>query len=264
MRKALSIAGSDSGGGAGIQADLKTFCAFRVYGLTAITAVTAQNTLGVSEIHAIPADILQAQIDAVLEDIGADAVKLGMLGTEENVRVVAGAIDRWAVGNVVLDPVFIAKDGSALATDAARARIRDDLLPRATVITPNIPEAEALLERPIRSEADMERAARDLRELGSACAVVKGGHAEGPEASDVLCDAEGIEWLRTPREATRNTHGTGCTFSSAIAASLAKARSIREAVRIAKLYVTEAIRWNLQLGKGRGPGNHLVNVESPW
>jgi len=264
MRKALSIAGSDSGGGAGIQADLKTFCAFRVYGLTAITAVTAQNTLGVSGIHIVPADILRAQIDAVMEDIGADAVKLGMLGDERNACAVIEAIDRWKLSNVVLDPVFIAKDGSALATEAARARIRDGLLRRATVVTPNIPEAEALLGRPIRSESDMERAARDLREFGSACAVVKGGHAEGPEAADVLCDAEGIEWLRAPRESTRNTHGSGCTFSAAIAAGLAKARSIREAVRIAKVYVTEAIRWDLHLGKGRGPGNHLVNVESPW
>lgn len=260
MHRALTIAGSDSGGGAGIQADLKTFAAHRVFGTSAITAVTAQNTRGVRLWQALPVELVVAQIEAVIEDIGADAVKIGMLGNAAIVRAVAQAIDRLRLAPVVLDPVMIAKGGDRLLEEDAVNELRDTLLPRAHVVTPNIPEAEVLARRPIRSLDDMRDAAIGIQRLGPRVVLVKGGHAEGAEAVDVGCTPDGLVELRGPRLATRHTHGTGCTLSSAIAANLANGRSDVEALREAKRYLEGAIRHAPEIGGGHGPLDHMWRV----
>ena len=260
MHTALTIAGSDSGGGAGIQADLKTFAAHRVFGTSAITAVTAQNTRGVRLWQALPVELVVAQIEAVIEDIGADAVKIGMLGNAAIVRAVAQAIDRLRLAPVVLDPVMIAKGGDRLLEEDAVNELRDTLLPRAHVVTPNIPEAEVLARRPIRSLDDMRDAAIGIQRLGPRVVLVKGGHAEGAEAVDVGCTPDGLVELRGPRLATRHTHGTGCTLSSAIAANLANGRSDVEALREAKRYLEGAIRHAPEIGGGHGPLDHMWRV----
>ena len=260
MHRALTIAGSDSGGGAGIQADLKTFAAHRVFGTSAITAVTAQNTRGVRLWQALPVELVVAQIEAVIEDIGADAVKIGMLGNAAIVRAVAQAIDRLRLAPVVLDPVMIAKGGDRLLEEDAVNELRETLLPRAHVVTPNIPEAEVLARRPIRSLDDMRDAAIGIQRLGPRVVLVKGGHAEGAEAVDVGCTPDGLVELRGPRLATRHTHGTGCTLSSAIAANLANGRSDVEALREAKRYLEGAIRHAPEIGGGHGPLDHMWRV----
>ena len=251
----LTIAGSDSGGGAGIQADLKTFAAFGLFGTSAITAVTAQNTQGVSAIHELPVAIVAEQIDAVVADLRPQAVKVGMLSTVAIVEVVADALRRHNLQNVVIDPVMVAKSGDRLLRrEAVEALIRS-LLPLATVLTPNLPEAEVLLGRPVRTLAAQEAAARDLVALGPHAVVVKGGHREG-DAIDVLF-AEGKSCRYTAqRIETRSTHGTGCTFSSAIAANLALGLPLKEAVGAAKRYLTGAIQHAPGLGSGHGPVNH--------
>ena len=261
MHTALTIAGSDSGGGAGIQADLKTFAAHGVFGTSAITAVTAQNTLGVISWEPLSADLVTAQIEAVAGDIGADAVKIGMLGNAAIVEAVAAAILALDLPLVVVDPVMVAKGGDRLLEDDAIEAMRAELLPRAHVVTPNIAEAQVLTGMSIQSIADMREAGRRILELGPRVVLVKGGHLQSPEAReeaiDVACMRDGSFELRAPRCATSSTHGTGCTLSSAIAANLARGRTDGEALAIAKEYVTGAIRHAPGLGRGHGPLNHF-------
>ena len=257
MRTALTIAGSDSGGGAGIQADLKTFAAHGVYGTSAVTAVTAQNTLGVVAWQALPADLVIAQIEAVAGDIGADAVKVGMLATAAIVEAVAAAIEAINLPHVVVDPVMVAKGGDRLLDADAVAAMRAELLPRAQIVTPNVPEAEVLAEMPVRSLEDMREAGRRILELGPRVVLVKGGHLDGPEAIDVACTKTEIFDIRRPRIETRHTHGTGCTLSSAIAANLALGLADRDAIERARDYLDGAIRHAPGLGGGHGPLNHF-------
>ena len=256
MRTALTIAGSDSGGGAGLQADLKTFAAHGVFGLTAITAVTAQNTTGVRAIVALAPEIVIAQIDAVVDDFGVSATKIGMLATAANAVAVAEAIARHRLSNVVLDTVMIAKSGAALLPDDAIDVVRTRLIPIATIVTPNIPEAERLIGQRIDTIADMRAAARALLALGARAVLVKGGHLDGP-ATDVLAVASGLVELTADRVPGRHTHGTGCTLSSAIAARLAQGDELQSAVERAKAYVTRAITHAPGLGHGYGPLQHF-------
>jgi hydroxymethylpyrimidine/phosphomethylpyrimidine kinase len=265
MKKALTIAGSDSCGGAGIQADLKTFSAFGVYGMSAITALTAQNTVGVQGVFDVSPDFVRKQIESVMTDIGVDAAKTGMLSNTAIVKTVAEAIRTFRVPNLVVDPVMIAKSGDPLLAGDARRAIREDLLPLATVITPNIFEAEALLGRTIGDLDAMRAAARDLRKIGCPWVVLKGGCLDiESQAIDVLYDGKEIVLLKSPRFDSRNTHGTGCTFASAIAAGLAKGLPPPEAVRRAKDYIAEAIRSAIPIGSGHSPPNHLTGVHSDW
>lgn len=257
--RVLSIAGSDSGGGAGVQADLKTFAALGCFGMTAITALTAQNTTGVRSIHAVPLQILADQIDAVVEDIGADAVKIGMLHSAPTVQAVADAIDRHQLRQVVLDPVMVATSGATLIDPPAVASLVRELFPRTALVTPNLDEAALLVDRPLRSEADMEAAARELLAKGANAVLLKGGHLEGDTVSDLLLikDAD-PQWMRAPRIATTNTHGTGCTLSSAIAAHLALGADLSQAVRQAREFVRGALQAGavVRTGTGSGPLNH--------
>jgi hydroxymethylpyrimidine/phosphomethylpyrimidine kinase len=259
MHTALTIAGSDSGGGAGIQADLKTFAAHGVYGTSAITAVTAQNTIGVTGIVALPPAIITAQIEAVAGDIGADAVKTGMLANAAIVQAVAAAIDSLRLPFVVVDPVMIAKSGDRLLDDDAVEAMKSDLVGRAFVITPNIPEAEVLAGMTIASPADAREAARRIRALGPGAVIVKGGHLGGTEVVDLVYDGREFLELRGPRIESRHTHGTGCTFSAAIAANLSLGRSLREAAERAKQYVSHAILHGPAIGHGHGPLDHFWN-----
>ncbi|MEO8522409.1 MAG: bifunctional hydroxymethylpyrimidine kinase/phosphomethylpyrimidine kinase [Acidobacteriota bacterium] len=257
MRTVLTIAGSDSGGGAGIQADLKTFAAHGVFGTSAITAVTAQNTLGVVAWQAMPADLVTAQIEAVAGDLGADAVKIGMLATAAIVEAVGAAIEALELPQVVLDPVMIAKGGDRLLTDEAVDAMRAELLPRAHVLTPNVPEAEVLAGMRIGSIDDMIEAAERILAMGPRVVLVKGGHLDGPDCVDVACGAAGRFEIRRPRVATAHTHGTGCTLSSAIAAGLALGLDDRTAIERARDYLDGAIRHAPGLGRGHGPLNHF-------
>ena len=257
MHTALTIAGSDSGGGAGIQADLKTFAAHRVFGTCAITAVTAQNTLGVTMWRAVASDLVTAQIEAVAGDLGADAVKVGMLANAAIVEAVAAAIAELDLPHVVVDPVMIAKGGDRLLEEEAVAAIRAELLPLAHIVTPNVPEAEVLSGRAIRSVDDMRAAGERILELGPRVVLVKGGHLDGPESIDVVCTAHEVFELRRPRIDTRHTHGTGCTLSSAIAANLALGLDDRSALSRARDYLDGAIRHAPGLGQGHGPLGHF-------
>ena len=257
MRTALTIAGSDSSGGAGLQADLKTFAAHGVYGTSAVTAVTAQNTLGVVCWTAIAADLVTAQIEAVAGDLGADAVKTGMLANAAIVEAVGAAIESLDLSNVVVDPVMVAKGGHRLLDDEAIVALRAELLPRAMIVTPNVPEAEALAGVRIRGVADMHEAARRIHALGPRVVLVKGGHLDGPEVVDVVIgDGDTFE-LSRPRIETVHTHGTGCTYASAIAANLALGRHVRDAIERAREYVDGAIRHAPGLGRGHGPLGHF-------
>jgi hydroxymethylpyrimidine/phosphomethylpyrimidine kinase len=256
----VTIAGLDPSGGAGIAADLKTFAALGVYGAAIATALTAQNTKGVFGIHDVPAEFIAAQIDAVFSDLDVDAVKIGMLGNAAAIDVVAGALDRHRPRHVVLDPVMIASSGQHLLRGTAPARLRD-LIARVHVLTPNIPEAAALLEtEPARDEKAMHQQARTLLALGAGAVLIKGGHGDGAESVDILVEASG-ETLRlaSPRISTKNTHGTGCTFASAITAGLAKGLPLHDAAREAKAYITAAIAAadRLGVGSGHGPLHHL-------
>jgi hydroxymethylpyrimidine/phosphomethylpyrimidine kinase len=265
LARALTIAGSDSGGGAGIQADLKTFTAFGVYGMTALTAVTAQNTVGVQAILELPLDLIERQVCSVAEDIGIDAVKTGMLSSAAIVELVASLITRLELPRLVVDPVMVSKGGDALLRADAIEALRTALLPLALVVTPNLPEAEVLTGHPIPGTAGMYQAAREIRELGPRWIVIKGGHlAENEDALDLVFDGETFTPLSSPRVATRNTHGTGCTFSAAIAAGLARNLEPGDAIRRAKRYVSRAIEEALPLGGGHGPTNHLVGIQSEW
>jgi hydroxymethylpyrimidine/phosphomethylpyrimidine kinase len=257
MRTALTIAGSDSGGGAGIQADLKTFAAHGVYGTSALTAITAQNTLGVTAWEPVSTALVVAQIEAVVSDIGADAVKTGMLANAAIVRAVSDAIRRLGLPNLVVDPVMIAKGGDRLLETSAVDAIRHDLLPLAHVVTPNIPEAEVLSGITIGSLDEMREAGRRIQALGPRVVLVKGGHLEGGESIDIAVTVDGSEEFRAERLLTRHTHGTGCTLASAIAANLALGLDDLEAIGRAKAYVTEAIRRAPGIGRGHGPLGHL-------
>lgn len=260
----LTVAGSDSGGGAGIQADLKTFSALGTYGASVITALTAQNTKAVTGIHGVPADFVRKQLDAVFEDIRIDAVKIGMLGPADVVETVASFLGDRDVP-VVVDPVMVAKSGDRLLQAEAVATLRTALVPRATVLTPNVPEAGDLLERdPPASEVEMVEAGRALLALGPKAVLMKGGHLDGVECVDVIVTPEEVRPITGPRVDTPNTHGTGCTLSSALAAELAKGRSIFAAAEAANAYVRRAIQAadQLDVGKGRGPVHHFAALWS--
>lgn len=256
---ALTIAGSDSGGGAGIQADLKTFQELGVFGTSAITAITVQNTLGVHGVYPLPPEAVEQQMEAVLSDIGADAVKTGMLFSADIIRRVAASLSRFDPRPLVVDPVMIAKGGAALLQSEAVDALRQQLFPLATIITPNVPEASALLDgSDIRSLDDMIEAAHRLHRLGPRYVFLKGGHLDGEESVDVLFDGSEPLLLRSPRIRTKHTHGTGCTTASAIAAGLARGLSPVEATERAKRFITAAIRHSLPIGGGIGPTNHAA------
>lgn len=252
---ALTIAGSDSGGGAGIQADLKTFAAFGVYGLSALTTVTAQNTEEVRAVLELPPQLVEAQIDAVLEDIGANAAKTGMLSSAAIIQAVARCVAHWHL-RLVVDPVMVAKGGDSLLQPEAISTLITDLLPLAEVVTPNVPEAERLTGRRIQTRDDMRTAAQAIAALGPHHVIVKGGHSVG-EPVDIYFDGQQFIELHAERIQTRHTHGTGCTFSAAITAFIARGLPVQEAVRQAKTYITGSIQHAPGLGKGHGPVDHF-------
>ena len=257
MKRALTIAGSDSGGGAGIQADLKTFAAHRVYGTSAITALTAQNTRGVSGVHVVPAEFVTLQIEAIASDIGCDAVKTGMLATSAIVEAVSAAIEALDLPNLVVDPVMIAKSGDRLLDADAIHALRVTLLRLARVVTPNIPEAEVLSDIKIGSVEDMRAAGRRILAQGCEAVIVKGGHLNGDESIDVLIEKRGETLLTGSRLATPHTHGTGCTFSAALTARLALGDALDQAARRAKQYVIDAMKHGIAVGSGHQPLGHL-------
>jgi hydroxymethylpyrimidine/phosphomethylpyrimidine kinase len=264
---ALTIAGSDSSAGAGIQADLKTFAALGVYGASVITALTAQNTQGVTAIHDVPPDFIAAQLDAVYADLAVGAVKIGMVSQAAAIEAVAQGLDRHHGSNIVLDPVMIAGSGDRLLASDAVFNLRRLLIPRALIVTPNLPEAAALLGANVaRDEIEMEAQAHALVSLGANAVLIKGGHGEGPESVDILLHAGGVTRLAAPRVATTNTHGTGCTLSSAIAAGLARQMDLVSAVQAAKDYVTAAIAGAdaLKIGHGHGPLHHFYAFKEQW
>jgi hydroxymethylpyrimidine/phosphomethylpyrimidine kinase len=257
---ALTIAGSDSSGGAGIQADLKTFAALGVYGASVLTALTAQNTRGVRSIHLVPPEFVAAQIDAVFDDLAVGAVKIGMVAQLASIEAIAAALERWSPKHVVLDPVMVATSGDRLLAEEAIEALRARLLPLATIITPNLPEAAALLGEPVASgAAAIEGQGRRLLAMGSPAVLIKGGHGAGAESVDYLIDRHGVTALPAPRIATSNTHGTGCSLSSAIAAELAKGADLQTAVRNAKAFVSAAIAQadRFAVGHGHGPIHHF-------
>jgi hydroxymethylpyrimidine/phosphomethylpyrimidine kinase len=251
--RALTIAGSDSGGGAGIQADLKTFTALGVFGMTAITAVTVQNTNGVSRFEELSPETVAEQILAVVTDIGADAAKTGMLASAAIVTAVADAIAETQIANLVVDPVFVSKHGHPLLAADAVDALRDRILPLATLVTPNLPEAAGLTGLTVESRDDMRKAGEAILVFGPGAVLVKGGHLEGGTADDLFVDADGERWIEGERIDTRNTHGTGCVLSAAVAAYLARGEALIDAVQLGKRFVTEAIRHALAIGHGIGP-----------
>ena len=257
---ALTIAGSDSSGGAGIQADLKTFAAFGVYGASVITALTAQNTEGVTGVHQVPADFVTAQIDAVFGDLDVKAVKIGMVSQSAVIEAVAAGLQRWSPKHVVLDPVMVATSGDRLLAPGAIEALRTKLIPGASLVTPNLPEAAALLDQPVASsETDIESQGKGLLAMGCAAVLIKGGHGHGAQSIDYLFRKAGVVALAAPRIATKNTHGTGCSLSAAIAAGLAKGDDLETAVRRAKSWVSAAIAAadRLNVGQGHGPIHHF-------
>jgi len=257
MNIALTIAGSDSGGGAGIQADLKTFTVFGVYGMSVLTSITAQNTQGVLGIHDLPPQFVALQLEAVLRDLGADAAKTGMLSNAEIIEEVCTKIRKHRLNNLVVDPVMLAKSGHPLLREDAQDALRKELIPLAMVITPNLTEAEVLAEQKIDDPHAMRRAAKAIFALGPKNVLIKGGHLPG-SALDILYDGKSYTEFKSQRIKTQHTHGTGCTFSAAIAACLARGLSVTDSVAAAKEYVTRAIRESLPLGHGYGPLNHMV------
>jgi hydroxymethylpyrimidine/phosphomethylpyrimidine kinase len=257
---ALTIAGSDSSGGAGIQADLKTFAALGVYGASVITALTAQNTTGVTGIHQVPPDFVAAQIDAVFGDLDVKAVKIGMAAQRTTIDAIVAGLERWSPKHVVLDPVMVATSGDRLLPAEAVEALRSKLIPRASLITPNLPEAAALLDEPTASsEAAIESQGKRLLALGCPAVLIKGGHGQGTESIDYLISGNGVIALTAPRIDTKNTHGTGCSLSSAIAAGLAKGEDMESAVRHAKAWISAAIAAadRLDVGRGNGPIHHF-------
>jgi len=263
VKRILTIAGSDSGGGAGIQADLKAITLLGGFGMSVLTALTAQNTVAVTSIHDVPLDFIAAQIEAVFSDIGVDAVKTGMLSNVEVVKLVASKMAEYKPPIVVVDPVMVAKSGDPLLTAEARNTLAEVLLPQATMVTPNLPEASALVGWQVTKEKEMRRAAEEIGKLGPQYVLVKGGHLQG-EAVDLLFDGQEFYEFRSPRIETRNVHGTGCTYASAIATYLAQELNVVEAVKAAKRFITAAIRHGLSLGKGHGPTNPYAAVRQEW
>jgi hydroxymethylpyrimidine/phosphomethylpyrimidine kinase len=258
IARALTIAGSDSSGGAGIQADLKTFTVFGAYGMSAITALTAQNTTGVAAIHPVPAPFVRQQIDAVVTDIGIDAVKTGMLANRVIIETVAAALHDHRIERLVVDPVLLAQSGAALLEDDARSTLLRELIPLASLVTPNVPEAAALLGMTIESPEAMQTAAQRFVELGARAALIKGGHLAGPDAVDVLYDGTTFQAFRAARIQTPHTHGTGCMLSAAITAGLAHGKSLVSAVEDGKRFITAAVSHGLAIGRGHGPANVLA------
>jgi len=263
VKTALSIAGSDSSGGAGIQADIKTMLANGVYAMTAVTALTAQNTTGVRAISPVTPEFLAHQIDAVFEDIRPDAVKIGMMASAPLIRVIADRLRYWNACSIVVDPVMVATSGSRLLEEDALAALTGQLLPMAALVTPNIPEAQVLAGMVIRDTADMEQAARAILARCRCPVLLKGGHSIG-DAHDLLCTESGLTWIHGTRIDNPNTHGTGCTLSSAIAANLAKGFPLEEAIRRAKDYISCALAAMLDLGQGSGPLNHGADLNSSF
>ncbi|AHF08855.1 MULTISPECIES: bifunctional hydroxymethylpyrimidine kinase/phosphomethylpyrimidine kinase [Dehalobacter] len=259
MKKVLTIAGSDTCGGAGIQADLKTFAAHGVYGMSVITAVTAQNTQGVIAVQDIKPEIIGKQIDAIFEDIEVDALKIGMVSVSETIETIRDRLIEHNVKRIVLDPVMISKSGYPLLKEDARKALITNLLPLATIVTPNIPEAETITGRPILNLRDVKEAAKIILSLGPACVLLKGGHLEGT-ATDILFDGKVFSEFKAPRLNTKNTHGTGCTLSASIAANLAKDMEMTRAVEASKKYITMAIEHSLEIGKGVGPTHHFYEI----
>jgi hydroxymethylpyrimidine/phosphomethylpyrimidine kinase len=264
MQKALTIAGSDSGGGAGIQADLKTFTAFGVFGMSAVTALTAQNTLGVQGVHEIPPKFVAAQIESVAADLGADAVKTGMLGGAPVVEVVAACVRRLGLAKLVVDPVMVAKSGDRLLSPDAERAVLELLLPLAEVVTPNLAEAEALSGMQVKTVEEMKAAAARIHETGCRWVVVKGGHHVGREAIDVVYGGKDFTLLRAPWYEGGSVHGTGCTFSAAVAACLAQGLDPLAAVRRAKDFITSAIAGCLHVGQGHPAPDHFTGTSSDW
>lgn len=254
--RALTIAGSDSGGGAGIQADLKTFQELGVFGMSALTAITAQNTQTVTGIYELSEEAVARQIDAVAEDIGIDAVKTGMIASTSIMEVIADKIRQHRLSPLVIDPVMISKSGAALLDKPARQALKQTLLPLATLITPNLHEAEVIVNRSLSTSQERMDAAKQILDMGASAVVIKGGHTEDEEAVDLFYDGEEFHTFSAPRYHTPHTHGTGCTFSAALAASLAKGESMYKAVETAKQFITKAISHSLNIGKGHGPTNH--------
>ncbi|MFQ5840243.1 MAG: bifunctional hydroxymethylpyrimidine kinase/phosphomethylpyrimidine kinase [Candidatus Methylomirabilales bacterium] len=258
MRRALTIAGSDSGGGAGIQADLKSFSAFQVYGMSALTAITAQNTVGVQAVHVLPPDFVAAQIQSVLSDIGVDAAKTGMLATKDTVVVVAQMVEEFQLRKLVVDPVMVSATGHPLLDGDAVAALKEILFPLAKVVTPNLEEAGILCDGKVEDLPAMKEAAKAIKALGPEFVLIKGGHLDGSRVYDVLFDGSRFRVRDTPRLPAANTHGSGCTLSAAIAAGLAKGQDVLEAVEVGQRYVHEAIRFAFKIGQGEGPLNHFV------
>lgn len=259
MKKVLSIAGSDCSGGAGVQADLKTFSAHGVFGMTVIASVVAENTFRVIEYQDVRTDMIQKQMDAVFEDIPPDGVKIGMLSCRESMLAVAEKLKEWNPGNVVIDPVMYAKNGCALMDPDSIDTLIAQVVPLADVITPNIPEAEKMAGIRIQTEDDMKKAARIIHKMGCRAVLIKGGHSQG-DATDILFDGNEFHSYTAARIPTKNTHGTGCTYSSAIASNLALGYPIQEAINRAKKYVTTAIAHSLEFGKGNGPTHHFYDL----
>lgn len=259
MKRLLTIAGSDSGGGAGIQADLKTFQAFGCYGMSVLTAITAQNTLGVHAVQDLPPEFVAQQLEAVVTDIGVDAAKTGMLSNAEIIHALAKKIHKLRVPHLVVDPVMRAKGGDPLLRDDAQHTLIAEIIPLAEVITPNLPEAEVLAGICVKTKADMRKAAKIIHQKGAKNVLVKGGHRE-QDAVDILFDGKDFAEYFAEKIPTRNTHGTGCTYSAAIAANLALEKSVHDAIDISKKYITQAIKESLDLGHGIGPLNHFVEI----
>ena len=263
MKAALTIAGSDSSGGAGIQADLKTMTLNGVFAMSAITALTAQNTMGVTDIVEVESDFLKAQLDAVFEDIYPDAVKIGMVSDKELIETIAEKLIEYDAKNIVLDPVMVATSGSKLLKDDAIGALKERLIPLAELITPNIPEAEILSGLKIKDDKDMQKSAKVIADNFDVNVLLKGGHAINDANDFLLVDGNSI-WIKGDRIDNKNTHGTGCTLSSAIAANLAKNKSIEEAVRLSKKYLEGALKDGLDLGKGSGPMNHAFDIKKEY
>ena len=259
VKNVLTIAGSDSSGGAGIQADLKTFAAHGVFGMSVITAVTAQNTQGVFAVQDITPEVIAKQMDAIFDDIAVAAVKIGMVSQIETINTIAVKLKEYGAINIVVDPVMVSKSGYHLLNPAAEAILVQKLLPQAMIVTPNIPEAEVITGLTIATQADMEAAARVIFAMGPQNVLLKGGHLEG-DSTDILFDGEKFVYFKSRRIATKNTHGTGCTLSSAIAANLSQGLTVANAVASAKEYITIAIEHSLTIGKGVGPTHHFYTL----
>ena len=259
MKKVLSIAGSDCSGGAGIQADLKTFSAHGVYGMSVITAVTAQNTQGVFAVQDISQEVIAKQIEAIFDDIEVDAVKIGMVSQVQTIEVIAQGLRKYSPKNIVVDPVMVSKSGYHLLNMVAEGTLIKELLPLAGIVTPNIPEAEVICKRSISTLKQMEEAAKAIFQLGAKTVLLKGGHLEG-DSTDILYDGQEFSYFPSVRINTKNTHGTGCTLSSAIASHLALGYEVKEAVARSKEYITTAIMYSLAIGKGVGPTHHFYTL----